>query len=187
MPHGRYVIPPAPLAVAGSYRVGWNSVYGDTVRRMSSSTARQAHGHRDRRGRGLRGRLVPPSVPLSRTRAQQFDDLVLDAVEHLEGRWARELDGVEFAVEEVPYVDHTSPDEVVYGTDVLEDGSVPLARVIPPGQDGEGRQTPPRIVVYRRPLEVRAADRLDLADLVHDVVVEQVATLLGLDPEEVDP
>ncbi|MGB6612460.1 MAG: peptidase, partial [Trebonia sp.] len=34
---------------------------------------------RDRHGRGLRGRLVPPGVPLYRTRAQQFDDMVLDA------------------------------------------------------------------------------------------------------------
>ena len=42
-------------------------------------------------------------------------------------------------------------------------------------------------MVYRRPLEVRALDRTDLADLVHDVVVEQVANLLGLDPDEVDP
>jgi predicted Zn-dependent protease with MMP-like domain len=42
-------------------------------------------------------------------------------------------------------------------------------------------------VVYRRPLEARAADRGDLADLVHDVVVDQVARLLGLDPDEVDP
>ncbi len=41
-------------------------------------------------------------------------------------------------------------------------------------------------MVYRRPLEARAADRLDLADLVHDVVVDQVARLLGLDPDDVD-
>ena len=27
-------------------------------------------------------------------------------------------------------------------------------------------------------------DRDDLADLVHDVIIEQVANLLGLDPDE---
>ena len=43
---------------------------------------------RDRHGRGLRGRLVPDSVPLARSRAEQFDDLVLDAVEDIERRWA---------------------------------------------------------------------------------------------------
>ncbi|MFL6128844.1 MAG: metallopeptidase family protein [Mycobacteriales bacterium] len=154
------------------------------------SPARRADrraGRRDRRGRGLRGRLVPPEVPLSRSRAQQFDDLVLDVVEHLEGRWAAKLESVEFAVEDVPAVPDGPPESLVYGTDVVEDGAVPLARLLPAGADDAGRPTPPRVVVYRRPLEARAADRTDLADLVHDVVVEQVANLLGLDPDEVDP
>jgi predicted Zn-dependent protease with MMP-like domain len=132
---------------------------------------------RDRHGRGLRGRLVPASVPLARTRAEIFDDLVLDTVEALERHYARELDGVEFAVEDVP------PELNVYDTDVLEDGDVPLARLLP-GRPGNS-DTPSRIVLYRRPLEFRAADRDDLADLVHDVIVEQVANLLGLDPEEI--
>lgn len=131
---------------------------------------------RDRRGRGLRGRLVPASVPLARTRAEIFDDLVLDTVERLERRFARELAGVEFAVEDVP------PQLNVYDSDVLEDGDVPLARLLPgrPGRHG----VPPRIVLYRRPLEFRALDRDDLADLVHDVIIEQVANLLGMDPED---
>ena len=145
-----------------------------------------ARTRRDRHGRGLRGRLVPPTVPLSRSRAEQFDDLVLDAVEDLERRWERELAGVEFAVEDVPWVDHTSPDEVVLDADVLEDGSVPLARVLPAHRDGD-HDHPARIIVYRRPLEIRAHDRDDLADLVRDVVVDQVAVLLGRDPEEIDP
>src|SRR3954466_13927922 len=86
---------------------------------------------RGRHGRGLRGRLVPAEVPLARTRAEQFDDLVLDAVEEIERRWERELAGVEFAVECVPWVDHTTPDEVILDADVLDDGSIPLARVLP--------------------------------------------------------
>lgn len=132
---------------------------------------------RDRHGRGLRGRLVPASVPLARTRAEIFDDLVLDTVESLERRYSHELAGVEFAVEEVP------PDLNVYDTDVLEDGDVPLARLLPGRPDRT--DTPPRIVLYRRPLEFRAVDRDDLADLVHDVIIEQVANLLGLDPDEI--
>jgi predicted Zn-dependent protease with MMP-like domain len=120
---------------------------------------------------------VPASLPLARTRAEIFDDLVLDTVESLEQRYSRELAGVEFAVEEVP------PDLNVYDTDVLEDGEVPLARLLP-GQLGRD-DMPPRIVLYRRPLEFRAVDRDDLADLVHDVIVEQVANLLGLDPDDI--
>jgi predicted Zn-dependent protease with MMP-like domain len=149
--------------------------------RRSSTRSR-----RDRHGRGLRGRLVPAEIPLARSRAEQFDDLVLDAVEDIERRWERELAGVEFAVEDVPWVEHTSPDEVVLDADVLDDGSVPLARVLPAHRE-DGREVPPRIVVYRRPLEIRAHDREDLADLVRDVVVDQVAVLLGRDPEEIDP
>lgn len=102
--------------------------------------------------------------------------MVLDTVETLERRFARELAGVEFAVEDVP------PELNVYDSDVLEDGEVPLARLLP-GRPGH-REIPPRIVLYRRPLEFRAVDRDDLADLVHDVVIEQVANLLGMDPDE---
>jgi predicted Zn-dependent protease with MMP-like domain len=43
------------------------------------------------------------------------------------------------------------------------------------------------VVIYRRPLESRALRPEDLADLIHDVVVEQVARLLGTSPEEIDP
>ena len=46
--------------------------------------------------------LAPRDVPISRTRAERFDDLVLDAVEDLEQHWAAELADVEFAVEDVP-------------------------------------------------------------------------------------
>lgn len=122
----------------------------------------------------MRGPLLPAGLPGARTRAEAFDDLVLDAVEHLEPRWGRELENVEFAVEDVP---PPVPDE----PGAADDDEVPLARL----HASRGR-TPPRIVVFRRPLEARARDPLDLADLVHDVVVEQVAALLGLDPETVD-
>jgi predicted Zn-dependent protease with MMP-like domain len=117
-------------------------------------------------------------LPLSRTRAQLFDEMVRDAVELLDHRFTQELSGVEFAVEDVP------PDLNVYDSDVLEDGEVPLARLLPgrPGRQG----VPPRIVLYRRPLEFRAIDRDDLADLVHDVIIEQVANLLGVDPDELE-
>lgn len=145
-------------------------------RRPVSRPARRGRAGRDRRGRGLRGRLVPATVPAARTKAEIFDDLVLDAVEGLERDWAKELAGVEFAVEDVP------GDINVYESDVLEDGQVPLARLLP-GRAGR-HGIPPRIVLYRRPLELRAGDREDLADLVHDVIVEQVANLLGIDPDE---
>ena len=55
------------------------------------------------------------------------------------------------------------------------------------GQHPAAGDQPARITVYRRPVETRAASERSRAMLVHDVVVEQVATLLGLEPETVDP
>jgi predicted Zn-dependent protease with MMP-like domain len=127
---------------------------------------------RDRRGRGLRGPLLPAVLPAHRSRAEQFDDLVLDAVDDVERTWARQLAGTEFAVEDVPPSDPAP----------WEDGGVPLGRCFP-AESGQ----PARVVVYRRPVELRADDPDDLADLVHDVVVEQVAHLLARTPEEIDP
>jgi predicted Zn-dependent protease with MMP-like domain len=134
--------------------------------------ARPAGVARDRHGRGLRSPLLPPSLPAARSRSEVFDDLVLDAVEHVERHWKAELDGVEFGVEDVP---PPLEDGVAHGDDV------PLARTEP----GDRRQ-PARIVIYRRPMELRSRNPLDLADLVHDVVVEQIADYLGLDPDVVD-
>jgi len=127
---------------------------------------------RDRHGRGLRGPLSPPGTPLARSRSEVFDDLVLDAVERLERRWAQQLTELEVAVEDVPPTDaaSTGPDPV------------PLGRAFP----ATGGLSP-RIVVYRRPVETRAHGSDELADLVQDVVTEQVADLLGLPPEDVDP
>jgi len=42
-------------------------------------------------------------------------------------------------------------------------------------------------VIYRRPLIARAENEDELGELVLDVVVEEFARLLGLDPQIVDP
>jgi Zincin-like metallopeptidase len=154
---------------------------------------------RDRHGRGLRGILAPPDVPLHRTRAEHFDDLVLQAVARLEPRWEAHLAGVEFAVEEIPPIGDAAPSPVPLAR--LEPGS-PDASGAPagPGTGGRGAgaapgagvtaeavSRPPRIVVYRRPLMARADDDDDLGELVFEVVVEEFARLLGMDPEDVDP
>jgi predicted Zn-dependent protease with MMP-like domain len=132
----------------------------------------QTARRRDRRGRGLRGPLIPPTVPAFRTRAERFDDLVLAAVDRLEKRWGAQIDGTEFAVEDVP----------PSGPAPWEVGGVPLGRYFP-----SDAGLTARIVIYRRPIETRAVDAHDLADLVRDVVVEQVAHMLGRSPDEVDP
>ena len=122
-------------------------------------------------------------VPVAQTRGQRFDDLVLDAVEDLEQRWATELEGVEFAVEDVPAVplgiDPALDDDVV--TDDTAGGAVPLGRLLPAGTDGSeqdgragGRLPPAAGGPCRRPQRPR--------HLVRDVVVDQVARLLTSTP-----
>ncbi len=115
-------------------------------------------------------------MPLHRTRAERFDDLVLLAVSQLEPRWESELSRVEFAVEEIPPAWQ-------YGDD---DDPVPLARLDPDSALG-GDEHPARIVLYRRPLLARADGEEELAELILDVVVEEFARWLGIDPRTVDP
>ncbi|MEU8740992.1 metallopeptidase family protein [Streptomyces halstedii] len=122
--------------------------------------------HRDRHGRGMRGPVAPPQVPLSVSRADTFRDLVQDSVERLERRWPQLAD-VDFLVLDVP---------------VAAEETVPLGSSLSAAKD-----RPAQIVVYRRPVEIRTKSRNERALLVHEVVVEQVAELLGLSPESVDP
>ena len=130
---------------------------------------------RDRRGRGLRGPLVlpgpltPRGSPLVRSRAQRFDELVLAEVERVEARWREDLRGVEFGVEDAP--------ELPEG---WEAQPVPLAALVPAAAD-----SPARVVLFRRPIELRAAGPTELTALIHELLVEQVADLLGRDPDEV--
>jgi predicted Zn-dependent protease with MMP-like domain len=116
---------------------------------------------------GLGGdRRTPPP----RTRRARFDDLVLGVVAEIEDTWRDRLGLVEYAVEDTPLL----PDDWK--------GAVPLSALV----RGEGA-TPTRLVLFRRPIEHRAADREELEALVLTVVVEQVAELLGIDAEDVDP
>ena len=134
---------------------------------------------RDRRGRGLRGHLAPIGVPLHRTRGEEFDELVLDAVEELEEHWATEIAALEFAVEDVP-----PNGDAAFTPDVVLDRGVPLGRLF---RDGLAEIAQPVIVVYRRPIEARAVDLDDRADLVFMVVVDLAAEFLGRDVDEIDP
>jgi predicted Zn-dependent protease with MMP-like domain len=129
---------------------------------------------RDRRGRGMRGPgVLPrrPGQPELRTARERFDQLVLDVVTEIDVRWQDRLGLVEYAVEDAPLI----PDDWSTAT-------VPLSSLV----RGTGAN-PTRLVLFRRPIEHRAETRDDLEALVLTVVVEQVAELLGIDAEQVDP
>jgi predicted Zn-dependent protease with MMP-like domain len=119
-------------------------------------------------------------VPLHRTRGEEFDDLVMDAVDEIEEHWAAELAAVEFAVEDVP----SPAPGGDFDTDTVVDRGVPLGRLYRRGLPDIEQ---PVIVVYRRPIEARAVDLDDRADLVFMVVVDLAAEFLGRDVDEIDP
>ncbi len=127
---------------------------------------------RDRRGRGMRGPgVLPPDRRPSRTRRERFDTLALAVVAEVDERWQDHLGLVEYAVEDTPVI----PDD-------WHGESVPLSSLV----RGSGSR-PSRLVLFRRPIEHRCSGRDELGAFLLALVVEQVARLLDLEPEDVDP
>jgi hypothetical protein len=137
---------------------------------------RRHRRHIDRHGRGLRGPVSRPStfaprgLPLKRSSAARFDEVVAVEVTRLEKQLPEVVTRVEFAIEDVPN---------------LADG----VREIPMTHSSGGTAHDPyRIVVFRRPIELRA-DRTGagLAWLIRSALVLELADVLGLSPEQIDP
>lgn len=128
---------------------------------------------RNRHGRGLRGELMLPTLPGYRTRSERFDEMVLDSAQRLHDIWGKPLDGVRFAVDEIPQ-----------GLEQLvADRSPAPMGLYEPATPDEG----PVITLFRRVIEQACSSRDELQDLVHDVVVERTAEMLGVAPETLDP
>lgn len=134
---------------------------------------------RDRHQRGLRGPLATANAhtgspaPLLRRppAAEYFDDCVSDAIDRITRACPRAIANIRVGVEEVPTLLAT-----------WQADRVPLAAAVEPTPDAPGQ-----VVVYRRPLEHRAASRKGLAILVHRTVVEQLSALTGIAVDEIDP
>ncbi|GAB4099066.1 metallopeptidase family protein [Sinomonas halotolerans] len=98
---------------------------------------------------------------------------MFDAADRLQELRGSELDGVEYAVEEIPP-----------GLErLLREGGRPAQGRYTPG----GRGRAPRITVYRRVVETAAGSPAEAQELVHDVVVEYTALMLNVAPETLDP
>jgi hypothetical protein len=136
-------------------------------------------GGRDRHGRGLRGPLAL-SGPMTSRRARPpspgnkfefFQDAVQAAVDRIGRQCPEVLVGVSVGIEDVPYLEAawTGP-------------RVPLAAAVDAVPD-----KPAQVVVFRRPLEHRAASRRGLRILVYRTIVEQLSALTGRSVSEIDP
>lgn len=129
--------------------------------------------HRNRHDRGLRGELLLPALPGSLTRAEKFTELLMDSAERLSELWGAALGSVEFAVEDIPV-----SLERLTGTGER----VPMALF-----QAATAEAPAVITLYRRPIEQLADTPDELGEIIHEVVIEQVAGLLNLSPDAVDP
>jgi len=134
---------------------------------------------RNRHGRGLRGPLLPRNLPASLTRSERFDELVVDSAERLRELWGSAIEPVEYLVEEVP-----DQLEALIASGV----QAPLGKYRP-GVPATLDQVAisPAIVVYRHPIEALCDTPWQIRELVHEVIIEQVAGLLNIDPDSVDP
>jgi hypothetical protein len=121
----------------------------------------------------MRGPLLPPTVPGWRTRAERFDMAVLEAYEPIERRWQERVAQLDVAVDEIPRIAAKDPDSVQWPPEVIADGPIALARLIP--------------VLFRKPIERRAKDTVELGELLHEILVAQVAIYLDVEPSVIDP
>ena len=138
--------------------------------------ARRPRRHLDRHGRGLRGPVSRPStfaprgLPLKRSGAARFDDIVAVEVTRLEKQLPEVVTRVEFAIEDVPNLE---PDV----------RAIPLTHA-----SGGTAHDPYRIVVFRRPIELRAERTgAGLTWMIRSALVLELADVLGLSPEQIDP
>ncbi len=129
---------------------------------------------RDRRGRGARGPMALPgplsplSVPSHRTPREQFDVLVAVVLAALETHFAAEPEPVDVVVEEAPLLPPAWSDDVPTSTAVTVDGRS-------------------RIVLYRLPITQRAGPGGQLEDAVWTVVLDRLAEVWQISPEDLDP
>lgn len=129
---------------------------------------------RDRRGRGARGPMAlpgplsPRSVPSHRTPRQQFDVIVEGVLGALEKHFAAEPDHVDIVVEEAPLLPPEWDDDV------------------PTSTATRGTETS-RIVLYRWPISQRCSTRDELEDAVWQVLLDRLAEIWQLSPDDLDP
>lgn len=134
---------------------------------------------RNRHGRGARGPLVPQGLPAARTRAEKFEDLVVDSASRLRDLLGAPVERVEYLVEEVPdqlekLIASRSPAPLgALRTETAASGVAPSNRAV--------------VVIYRHPVEALCDAPWQLRELVHEVLIEQIAAYLGIDPDAVDP
>lgn len=181
--------PPAGNAIPGARTSGVADGSGIVVTAFpSDSSPRTRRGvttrRAERRGHGARGPVLPPEVPRWRSRSREFDQAALEAFAEIDQDWHSELTHLDLAVDMVPRM-RLRPGET-WPEEVVADGDVPLARLVPAGVDREGRPTRAKLVVFRRPLEARSPGRAALRAVLYEILVTLVSQYLEISPIELE-
>jgi hypothetical protein len=137
-------------------------------RRVNSSEP-DLSSWRNRHGRGARGPVTGPHLPMLHNRVDLFEMTVASTADYLKGLWPNELSHVRFEVAAAPI------DTV--GSDGVERWRVdPIER---------------RVILYRVPIQrlskLHRNDDIHRRMLVESCVFRAVAELLGKDPWDLAP
>lgn len=143
---------------------------------MSDSLSLRPGGGRrfhqqDRRGRGRRGILYSPLLPVFRTRREYFDELVVELATEA-CQFHPEIRKIEFAVEDVP------PSNPGYA----ESKEPVMARMFPANR---AARMPARLVIYRMPLQYPSRRTMPLKSLLRQVLEVQLSSYLDCEPEDI--
>lgn len=142
----------------------------------SGSTRTFAERKRNRHGRGRRGPLLLAPLPGARTRADRFEDLLIESAERLADRWGDRVTSIDFRIMLVP------------GSRVLQDAQSAGTRIPWATNRSARQQRPARITLYRRTIEQACVHAPELLpELIHISIVEQLADLWAMDPQSIDP
>lgn len=123
---------------------------------------------RSRHGRGARGPITGPHLPILQDRIDVFEQTVATTADYLKGLWPAELEGLSFAVAAAP--------QGAPGEEVARWSVDPYRR---------------RITIYRVPIErlskLHRNDELHRRLIVESAVFRAVAEYLGKDPWDLAP
>lgn len=145
----------------------------------TSSPRSFSQRRRNRHDRGLRGPVLHSGLRGFRTRSEKFEDLVVDSAARLRDLLGAPLEHVEYLVEEVP----DNLEQLI-----ASKTPAPLGKWFPAKSlHGSQSSNHATIVIYRHPVEALCDAPWQVRELVHEVLIEQVANLLNMDPDSVDP
>lgn len=135
----------------------------------------------DRHARHRRTPVDPRRRPVDGFRArdlERFHRLVDDAVDSLPLELLDYLDNVSITVAEVPPHDDLDGEETIL---------LGLYQGVPQTERGFlDASLPDRITLYRRPIELRARSKQELADIVRETVVHELAHHFGIEDDRLD-